>query len=46
MRINIGIIFDGTININEDLRGKTKITLEGINLLRERNRNINLNCVV
>ena len=46
MRINIGISFDGTIKINEELRGKTKRTLEGINLLREKNRNINLNCVV
>ena len=46
MRINIGISFDGTIKINEELRGKTKRTLEGINLLREKNRNVNLNCVV
>lgn len=46
MDINIGVSFDGTVAINEELRGETKKTLTGINFLREKKKDINLNCVV
>ena len=46
MEINIGISFDGTMAVNEELRGGTKKVLEGINLLREHKKNININCVL
>lgn len=46
MDINIGISFDGTVAINEELRGGTKKVLQGINFLREFKKDININCVV
>lgn len=46
MDINIGVSFDGTVGINEEFRGGTKKTLAGINFLREKKKDINLNCVV
>ena len=46
MDINIGISFDGTVAINEEMRGGTKKVLQGINFLREYKKDININCVV
>lgn len=46
MDINIGVSFDGDIEINEILRGGTKETLRGIKLLALYKKNINLNTVI
>lgn len=46
MEINIGISFDGNAAVNEEIRGGTKKVLEGINLLREHKKDININCVL
>lgn len=46
MDINIGVSFDGDIEINEILRGRTKETLRGIEFLALYKKNINLNTVV
>lgn len=46
MDINIGVSFDGTIQINENLRGKTKQTIQGINFLKSYNKDVSLNCVI
>ena len=46
MDINIGVSFDGDVEINETLRGGTKETLRGIKLLALYKKNINLNTVI
>ena len=46
MDINIGVSFDGDVEINETLRGGTKETLRGIKLLGLYKKNINLNTVI
>ncbi|WP_022818749.1 radical SAM/SPASM domain-containing protein [Fusobacterium russii] len=46
MDINIGVSFDGNMEVNESLRGGTKETLRGIKLLGYYNKNINLNAVL
>lgn len=46
MEINIGVSFDGNVEVNEILRGYTKETLKGIKLLGYYKKNINLNTVL
>lgn len=46
MKISMGVSFDGPIEINEYLRGKSTEVLNGIRLLREEGIMVNLNCVV
>ena len=46
MNIAMGISLDGNIDINENLRGKTLDTINGIKLLGKENVMVNLNCVV
>lgn len=46
MNINIGVSFDGDMQINEILRGGTRETLKGIKLLGQHGKNINLNAVI
>lgn len=46
MDINIGVSFDADFEVNELLRGETKKLINGINLLKESGKRINLNCVL
>ncbi len=46
MNISMGVSFDGTIEINQYLRGKSPKVLSGIRHLKDEGIMVNLNCVV
>lgn len=46
MKINIGVSFDATVEVHEELRGFSKKTIEGIYELKKIGKQVNLNCVL
>lgn len=46
MNISLGVSLDGTIEVNEKLRGGTKDVINGIKTLAQEGIMVNLNCVV